>query len=163
MAAKTTFTIEDFERLPSDLVKNRELVDGVLIDLSGNTPNHNLLRDDLLLAVKEWAKERDAGMAIAEQEYNFLGNAHGPDVTFFGNDKGLLIDRNKRIQRFVPDLAIEIASENDTYSSMVRKKERYLRAGTVEVWLVSSAVCEIAIYTRAGVRVLRSGDMVSSE
>ena len=38
-------TIEDFEQLPSEAAKNRELVGGELVDVSGNTPRHNQLRD----------------------------------------------------------------------------------------------------------------------
>ena len=49
-------------------------------------------------------------MVIAEQEYDFFGNAHGPDVSFFSKEKRAFLDMYKRVQRFVPDLAIEIAS-----------------------------------------------------
>ena len=46
MAATTSLlTIDDFELLPGDIAKNRELVDGELVDVSGNTPIHNWLRD----------------------------------------------------------------------------------------------------------------------
>ena len=163
MAATTTFTIEDFERLPADMAKNHELVDGELIDVSGNTPIHNLLRGRLELLLRSWADERKAGTVISEQEYDFLGNAHGPDVTFFGDDERPRMDLRKRVQRFVPDLAVEIASESDTYDAMLRKKDRYLRAGTVEVWLISTATREITIYGRGQARVLCAGDTLSSE
>jgi Uma2 family endonuclease len=133
LAAKTTFTIEDFERLPSELVKNRELVDRELIDVSGNTHSNNRMRDRILSRPLKWEEDQTQGVAIAEQEYEFLGNVHGPDVSFYRNDKRHLVDPNKRIQRFVPDLAIEIVSDNDTYTTIVLKKDRYLRAGTTEV------------------------------
>ncbi len=49
MAATTALlTIDDFERLPAEVAENHELVDGELIDVSGNTPLHNLLRDWLI-------------------------------------------------------------------------------------------------------------------
>jgi hypothetical protein len=64
MAATTTFTIEDFERLPSEMAKNRELVDGELIDVSGYTPIHNLLRDDLGFLMKRSTKEQNSGTVI---------------------------------------------------------------------------------------------------
>jgi hypothetical protein len=41
----TSLTIDDFERLPADVVEHRELVDGELIDVSGNTALHNIIRD----------------------------------------------------------------------------------------------------------------------
>jgi Uma2 family endonuclease len=58
-----------------------------------------------------------------------------------------LLDSNQRVQRFVPDLAVEIASARETYDDMLRKKDRYRRAGTLEVWLISTSVKEIA-FTR---------------
>ncbi len=45
MAMTTRLTIEDFEKLPDEAVKHRELVDGELIDVSGNTLNHNGRKD----------------------------------------------------------------------------------------------------------------------
>jgi Uma2 family endonuclease len=67
----------------------------------------------------------------------------------------------------VPDLAIEIASESDTYNAMLRKKDRYLRAGTLEVWLISTATREITIYmhgeARIQSRILVPGDTLSSD
>jgi hypothetical protein len=44
MPLASPLTIEDFERLPDALALNHELVDGELVDVSGNTPIHNRLR-----------------------------------------------------------------------------------------------------------------------
>jgi Uma2 family endonuclease len=99
---------------------------------------------------------------ISEQEYDFEGNAHGPDVSFFGPAKVPLVNRKKRVQRFVPDLAVEIASESDTYEGLLRKKGRYLRSGTSEVWLISPEAREIAIYTQGGGRILRGSDAITT-
>ena len=163
MATTTSLTIDDFERLPADAVQQRELVDGELIDVSGNTPRHNKIRDRLLSRLMAWAEAQAAGEVISEQEYDFLGNAHGPDVSFFGPEKQVLLDLDKRVQRFVPDLAIEVASASDTYDSLLRKKARYRRAGTTEVWLISAENAEIAIYGPDRDRILRAGDTLSSE
>jgi Uma2 family endonuclease len=163
MAAKTMLTIEDFERLPSEIVKNHELVDGELVDVSGNTPIHNILKGRLFSVLFKWAKDYRAGTVLEEQEYDFLGNAHGPDISFFEPEKRQLLHLHKRVQRFVPDLAVEIASESDSYSAMLRKKDRYLRAGTREVWLISTSSAEIMIYRGAGARILQAGDTLTSE
>ncbi|MBC7925491.1 MAG: Uma2 family endonuclease [Bryobacteraceae bacterium] len=50
MATSVTgkLSIEDFERLPQEEADYRELVDGELVDVSGNTPSHNIIRDELL-------------------------------------------------------------------------------------------------------------------
>ena len=41
MQLVSPLTIDDFERLPDELAYYHELVDGELVDVSGNTPDHN--------------------------------------------------------------------------------------------------------------------------
>lgn len=134
MAVTTRLTIEDFEQLPGDQVHYKELVDGELVDVSGNTPLHNKLRDRLIRLLGP-VVEPDLGLIIAEQEYDFDGNAHGPDVTLIDAVKIPLMNDRKRVQRFVPDLAIEIVSQNDTFTSLMKKAKRYRTCGTAEVWV----------------------------
>jgi len=136
MAVETGITIEEFEQLPDALAHNHELVNGELVDVSGNTPHHNRLRDFLIAKLIPLI-EPALGMIIAEQEFDFDGNAHGPDVALIGLSKVPLLDRAKRVQRFVPDLAIEIESQNDTFRSLVGKAGRYRKCGSREVWVLS--------------------------
>jgi Uma2 family endonuclease len=164
MAAITTLlTIDDFERLPADIAKGHELVDGELVDVSGNNPLHNWLRDYLVAILLSFVADRGLGRVISEQEYDFEGNAHGPDVSFFSPAKALLVDRKKRVQRFVPDLAVEIASESDTYEGLMRKKDRYLRAGVSEVWLIAPEIEEVVIHTARTIRALRGTDAIETD
>jgi Uma2 family endonuclease len=164
MATTTTrLTIDDFERLPDEQVKNHELVNGELVDVSGNTPQHNLIRDWFAEVLRPLVREHDLGLVITEQEYDFDGNAHGPDVSFFGTDKLPLLDMHKRVQRFVPDLAIEIVSERQTFQDLVRKKNRYRKCGTAEVWIVSPESREVYLYSDRGNRILAGEDELSTE
>jgi len=48
MAARSAITIDEFEQLPAALAENSELIDGELVDVSGNTPIHNAIRDFLV-------------------------------------------------------------------------------------------------------------------
>jgi len=158
----TRLTIEDFERLPAEMAEGHELVDGELIDVSGNTPNHNSIRDLLIALLLLFVRERRLGTVIGEQEYDFDGNAHGPDVSFFGLEKQPLLKPDKRVQSFVPDLAIEVASANDTMYSLLRKKERYRRCGTREVWIVVPETHEVQVYSDRGDRILREDAELST-
>lgn len=136
MAIITGITIEEFERLPYALAHNRELVNGELVDVSGNTPAHNRLRDYLVRLIVPPVEDRGLGIIISEQEFQFGDNAHGPDVAMIGADKLPLLDRKRRVQLFVPDLAIEIVSQRDTFTSLVEKAERYRKCGVKEVWIL---------------------------
>jgi Uma2 family endonuclease len=163
MATSTMLTIEDFERLPAGVAENQELVDGELVDVSGNTLRHNWLRDLLIALLWPIIKERKLGHVVAEQEYDFSGNAHGPDVSFFGPAKQPLLNLDKRVQRFVPDLAIEIASDSDTYSGLMLKRQRYLAAGVLEVWLISAETQEVMIFTKDGVSGLYASGVLTTD
>lgn len=163
MATRTFLTIDDFERLPAEAAENHELVEGELVDVSGNTPRHNELRDQLIALMRPWIKEHGLGKVIAEQEFDFLGNAHGPDVSVMGPAKAALLNLDKRVQRFVPDLAIEIPSQNDTYEGLLIKKDRYLKSGTAEVWLISPRTREIAVYGIDRTLILRGADVITTD
>jgi Uma2 family endonuclease len=154
MQLVSPLTIDDFERLPDELALNHELVDGKLVDVSGNTLGHNLLRDLLISMLLPFAKEHKLGGIVGEQEYDFDGNAHGPDVTFFSPEKAKLCDGKLRVQRFVPDLAIEIVSQSDTFEKLIGKAHRYRRCGTQEVWIFSIDSREAYVFSPSGRAIL---------
>ena len=111
MQLVSPITIDDFERLPDELAINHELVDGKLVDVSGNTLAITMALRDLLTAMlMDYVKNKKLGRVVSEQEYEFEGNAHGPDVSFSVWRRLTLCDGALRVQRFVPDLAIEIVS-----------------------------------------------------
>lgn len=136
MQVVSPLTIDDFEKLPDELAHFHELEDGQLVDVSGNTLGHNRLRDLLLILLSSYVRERKLGRVVSEQEYDFGGNAYGPDVSFYVPEKFGLADDKKRVQRFVPDLAIEIVSENDTFKKLIKKADRYRKCGTKEAWII---------------------------
>jgi Uma2 family endonuclease len=164
MATTTTrLTIDDFEGLPLEQVKNHELVDGELIEMSRNTPNHGTIQVLLILLLGPIVRRGRLGTLLTEQEYDFDGNAHAPDLSFFGPAKKALMDLHKRVQRFVPDLAIEIVSANDTFDSVLRRKERYRKCGTEEVWIVAPETREVLLYSAKGDRILRGDAELSTD
>jgi Uma2 family endonuclease len=135
MSSVTGLTIDDFEKLPAALARNHELVDGALVDVSGNTWIHNRLREYLVKLLSLHVDQQKLGEVISEQEYDFEGNAHGPDVSFVSTEKLALLDLRRRVQRFVPDLAIEVVSQHDTFEKLMKKARRYRKCGTQEVWV----------------------------
>ena len=100
---------------------------------------------------------------ICEQEYDFDGNAHGPDSSFFGSVKQSLVNPDKRVQKFVPDFAIEVVSLNDPFARLVRKKDRYQKCGTREVWIISPEPREVYIFSDRGDRILREDAELSTD
>jgi Uma2 family endonuclease len=162
MQLVSPLTIEDFEKLPDELAHNHELVDGKLVDVSGNTLSHNRLRDYLIRLLSAYVEKNVLGEVVSEQEYAFGGNAHGPDVSFNGPDKLKLCEAARRVQRFVPDLAIEIVSENDTFKKLVTKADRYRKCGTKEAWIIDPDSRTAFLYSEALNTILRENDIFQS-
>jgi Uma2 family endonuclease len=160
MATKTLLTIEDFEKLPEEMTRNHELVEGELVEVSGNVPAHNRVRDRLSAILLSYVDRTRVGSVITEQEYGFGRNVHAPDVSFIRSEKQF--DDYKRVQRFTPDLAIEIASENDTQNNLLVKKQRYRKAGVAEVWIISIETREILIYSEQRNLILSETDLIST-
>jgi Uma2 family endonuclease len=163
MPAVSPLSIEDFEQLPDQLAVNHELVDGKLVDVSGNTLIHNRLRDAFISLLRDYVRKNRLGEIVSEQEFDFGGNAHGPDVSFFGPDKLQLCETKRRVQRFVSDLAIEIVSEDDTFKKLVKKVDRYRKCGTKEAWIIDPDSRTAFLYSDALDAILReNGDFESS-
>jgi Uma2 family endonuclease len=158
MATAIGLTIEEFEELPDALAHNHELVNGELVDVSGNTLNHNSLRDAIAELLRPYVRLHKLGRVLAEQEYDFDGNAHGPDVSFFGPDKEKLVDGELRVQRFVPDLAIEIASKRDRFDLLFEKALRYRRCGTAEVYIFSIKTRQVFRHSEEHTLVLNENE-----
>src|SRR5262249_26179690 len=163
MAIATGITIEEFEKLPDALAHNHELVHGELVDVSGNTPYHNELRDFLVELLRPYVRKQKLGKIISEQEFEFGSNAHGPDIALISPAKLRLLDRGLRIQRFVPDLAIEIASKNDKFENLLKKASRYRKCGTKEVWVISPETRQAFVVTEGRPAVLEDDQMFESK
>ena len=67
-----------------------------------------------------------------------------------------------RVQRFVPDLAIEIVSQNDMFEKLVGKARRYRRCGTKEVWIFSIELREAYVYSESGRAILDEDGLFQS-
>jgi Uma2 family endonuclease len=65
---------------------------------------------------------------------------------------------NLRVQRLVPDLAIEIVSANDTFQMLVKKAQRYRACGTREVWIFSKEIRETYLYSDQRRAILDDND-----
>jgi Uma2 family endonuclease len=97
MATAAGLTIDDFERLPEALARNHELIDGELVAVSGNTPQHNLFRGLLESLLRQFVEEHRLGIVISQQEFDFGGDAHGPDISFIREAKRPLLNMKLRV------------------------------------------------------------------
>jgi len=132
------------------------------VDVSGNIGNHNALRDLLTAMLLFYVKEHKLGRVLSEQEYQFERNAHGPDVTVFGLEKAPLYNGLLRVQRFVPDFAIEIVSQNDPFAKLIKKADRYRKCGTKEAWILDVDSRRAFLFSDEGEAILTENDQFAS-
>jgi Uma2 family endonuclease len=100
---------------------------------------------------------------LSEQEYNFDNNAHGPDISLFGPDKVASYDGALRVQRFVPDLAMEIVSRNDPFQKLIKKADRYRKCGTREVWILDIDSRKAFVFSETRNAILDENDPFESK
>lgn len=62
------------------------------------------------------------------------------------------------MQRFVPDLAVEIVSVNDTFEKLASKAQRYRQCGTREVWIFSVETRQAFLYSEQRRVILDEND-----
>lgn len=51
------------------------------------------------------------------------------------------------VPEIVPDIAIEVLSQGNTYAEMSRKRREYFHAGVKQVWMVDLHQRNVAVYT----------------
>jgi Uma2 family endonuclease len=156
-------TIEEFEQLPDAVALHHELVNGELVDVSGSVGNHVRLRDYFMWKLYGHVYEHQLGYVLTEQEFSFGGDAHGPDISFIGTDKIRHFDGTLRVQRFVPDVAIEFASQSDPFESLLAKAKKYRSFGVREVWLISGKTREALVYSERPTVMLTELDTFKTE
>jgi Uma2 family endonuclease len=69
----------------------------------------------------------------------------------------------RRVQLFVPDLAIEIESENERLATAMRKINRYRKCGTKEVWLIAVSTRRALVFSDRAKRILNENDDFHSD
>jgi Uma2 family endonuclease len=124
-------------------VENREnrlceLVDGTLVEKAMGFEEARLA---LLLGhlIFSYLEDNDLGVCVGADGMMRIapGLVRIPDVSFIAWDRLPCRETPKKtIPALAPDLAVEILSEGNTKSEMVRKVREYFTAGVRLVWLI---------------------------
>jgi Uma2 family endonuclease len=155
MATKTLLTVEDFLRRSETPDRRYELVEGELITLSPTMPEHNEVRDTLLVALRNFLAGRGLGRVWSEQAFHLFGDTvRIPDLSFVRAGRSI---EPRQLPEGAPDLAVEVISPSNTPRELDRRISDYFAAGCKRVWLVYPEHREVYVHGLAGV-VCRRGD-----
>jgi Uma2 family endonuclease len=142
-----SITLEELKALPNDGIK-REVVNGVLIEMSPPNAIHGLLAIALGYFLFQYNQKNKLGKVTAETGY-VLSKVplivRSPYVAFISQARLEKPDLNDYIP-MCPDLAVEIVSPNDTATEVKDKIALYFQAGTRLIWVVYPNGKEIHVY-----------------
>lgn len=141
-------TLKDLIRLHGETDRLYELVEGTLVEKVMGLPESALgMRIGRLLG--NFAEEHDLGEVTgADGSMRLMaGLVRLPDVAFIS--KGRLPGGEmpaEPVPALVPDLAVEVLSENNTPAEMARKVREYFSTGVCLVWLVDWRKRTVEVY-----------------
>lgn len=147
-ATKTAMTFEEYAALPDGGVRT-EFVDGEVIELASANLEHNDLKDGLTERLRPFLRTNPLGVVVSECEFKTIpGRTRRADISFFRSGRILREYARKAVLPVAPDLAIEIASPNDTLAELREKIKEYLQAGVETVWVLYPLTQEAEVCTR---------------
>lgn len=128
------YSVEEFEKIvdqqPDQLL---ELIHGEIVE-KVPTPEHAVIAAAIATFLNNHVMENRLGIVGVEGRHQIgSDNSRLPDVSFKAN-----LNRPLPSKKFpyMPDLAVEIKSPDDSYTFMREKAAYYLQNGTQIVWLI---------------------------
>lgn len=155
MAVQIKPKITDADLLALEDVR-AEVVDGeIVIDMTPNKMNHSLYGSRMVIFLGAFVNARNLGwvggdMTAFKLEDDPSGGIKGarvPDVYYVSYDRlppGSDLDI---LPSFAPDLAVEVISESESHTAILRKTNDYLDHGTRQVWHVIPALRQVHVFT----------------
>ncbi len=146
MEMATLVAIPLQEYLGTTYHPDREYVDGQLVERNVGEYFHSRLQTLLIVLLS--SRERQRRYRVFTEQRVRTGSAHYriPDICILAlpHEVSPILER--------PDLAIEIVSPDDRFSSVLEKVAEYLQAGIAKVWIIDPYRRVVFQADSAGVR-----------
>lgn len=144
--------------------RHLELIEGMLHEMSPAGEEHGDVAMEFGRLIANHVKANNLGrVTAAETGYILRKQPKGkdtvlaPDVGFISRERAAERPSQKFVP-FAPDLAVEVVSPSDSYTTVRRKIALYLRYGTKQVWLANPELRTVEIHTTDGIRLLSEND-----
>jgi Uma2 family endonuclease len=143
--ARRGWSYADFARLPDD--GNRyEVIDGELFVTPSPHPVHTRIAFKLAALLESFVEEHDLGWVSPAPVDVLLGVGDyvQPDLVFVSRDRAG--DSTDRGIEAPPALVVEVLSPSTAFRDRGLKRERYIRFGVPEYWIIDAATRRVEIY-----------------
>ena len=157
-------TIDDLRQCPKD-GRKYELVDGEIV-VSPAGFQHAQIVARIVHILATFLEANPVGQVCGDNlGIHFPnGNLRSPDVTFVRNDKVPAGKAAEAFAEFIPDLAVEVLSPQDSLKEVGEKIGEFLDCGVPLVWLVDPARRTVTIYrSLSQTEQLQSTDILTAE
>lgn len=147
---KQVYTVADFENfisLPENRERLFELIDGEIVEKMV-TQEHGILAATFATYLNVHVWQNPTGRVAVEARHRPINdntNDRLPDVSFVSDLTKPVVRKGAVL--FMPDLAIEIKSPDDTFKQMRATARYYIAHGVKLVWLVFPEQRVIEVYT----------------
>ncbi|MEZ4935458.1 MAG: Uma2 family endonuclease [Saprospiraceae bacterium] len=125
-----------------------ELINGLLVRKQSPTLDHQNIADNILIAMKIYARKKKLGKAYSAPLDTVLddGNSYHPDVLFVSKERYHILDEKERVVMGAPDLVVEVLSKSTAFYDRGDKKDVYEKCGVREYWLIDQKNKTVEIY-----------------
>jgi Uma2 family endonuclease len=148
MPAPGTATEDDVLEIEQREDRLCELVDGVLVEKTVGY-EESCLTVDLITLLNGFVKAHKLGKVSGPDGMVrlFPGLVRIPDVAFASSKRFSQRRGSRKLPDLVPDLAVEVLSEDNTAKEMSRKLDDYFNAGVRLVWFVDPRKRTVEVFS----------------
>lgn len=163
MVQTKLYTADDLWELSRD-GKRRELVNGVIVEMSPAGDEHGVLSLEIGSLIRNHVRANSLpGYPVGAESGFFLKRnpdlVRAPDAAYISKAKvpgGL----TGKYYTASPDLAVAVVSPDDAASEVHNKVREHLDAGTELVWLLYADSRTVSVNTATGARTLTENDVL---
>ncbi len=149
-ATATLLTVDQFLELPEKDDVRRELDEGVVIEMAGGAPRHEIAKANITALLAAWNQQAKRGKVFSEAMFALRpATYYIPDVAWVSAEWLRSQDLDQRVFRRAPDLAVEVVS-SETAARLERKVRAYLREGSRRVWAAFLEERAVIVYRPDG-------------
>lgn len=138
--ATQPITAEEFARLPSEPGHLYELVRGGILEMNLPIPRHGEVCGNISFLIKLYLQKHPVGRVVTNDSGIVTerdpDTVRGADVAFYSYSKVPAGPLPAKYLSVVPDIAFEVKSPSDRWSSIYAKVAEYLEAGVAIVCVV---------------------------
>jgi Uma2 family endonuclease len=159
MPVATLATIDDLLAIPGPA----ELIDGEIVTMSPASNDHGAIESAFVLLILAHVRQQRLGR-VYTGDTGFVLDEHTvfcPDVAFVSRAR-LAGVAGSGFVTAVPELVVEVVSPSDLHSKVIAKAQRWLAAGSEQVWIADPETRTIEVLARVGQPGLLSlGDTIN--